>query len=394
MVKTCFLVAGLVPALLFLGPRALAAPPDGGAPAGPAASSAPPAAPRATATEPTKRPPKLEPRFHHAPLSVASAHEALDVFGTMDRMDRVKRLLLVYRGADGKIADAPFLRSGKGFESSVPAEAVAAPSVAYAVEAETPDGTRVPLFASRDAMHVVEVKDDLADLREKATLARLDGRRSRFTASGEYVFFGEEDGTVIDPGTGATTTRSVRDEYWRTDASYTYRSLGIVSEFGIAFGVVRGSAVPPTSSDTSASRFDVGLNYGAPRIRFRLTDWMQAEAETLTSVTEVGFSIGGGGALLFGDAYGTHLTLGVEGIQVFGVRGWSTLDVRAGSRVTISPTVEVTNMPHASDAGVRGTIDVRVDLGHGFGLSARAGYQARTFAQGGPGGGLGLSYSF
>ena len=54
----------------------------------------------------------------------------------------------------------------------------------------------------------------------------------------------------------------------------------------------------------------------------------------------------------------------------------------------------MTGMPHAESAGVRLLGEARVDLGKGFGLVGRGGYQARTFNRGGPTLGAGLSYSF
>ena len=104
--------------------------------------------------------------------------------------------------------------------------------------------------------------------------------------------------------------------------------------------------------------------------------------------------MGGGGAVLVGDPYGTKIVFGAEGIQVFGVRGYTRLDLVANRRLMVSPIVEVTGMPHAESAGVRLLGEARVDLGKGFGLVGRGGYQARTFNRGGPTLGAGLSYSF
>lgn len=89
-----------------------------------------------------------------------------------------------------------------------------------------------------------------------------------------------------------------------------------MSEFGIRAGIVRGQSLVRRESDPS--KYEVGLNYGAPRIRLRAEDWLHVEGELLTSVTEVGFAVGGGGAVLLGDPYGSKLVLGLEGIQVFG----------------------------------------------------------------------------
>jgi len=165
-----------------------------------------------------------------------------------------------------------------------------------------------------------------------------------------------------------------------------------VSEFGIRAGVVRGESLVP--GETDPSKYKVGLNYGAPRVRVRAADWLHIEGELLTSVTEVGFSVGGGGALLLGDAYGSKMVLGFETIQVFGTRGYTRLDLVATKRLMLSPTIEVTNMPHADHGGVRLLGDATVDLGKGFSASVRGGYQARSFDRGGPSAGGGLAYAF
>jgi hypothetical protein len=240
--------------------------------------------------------------------------------------------------------------------------------VSYAIEVETADGTREAIFASRASPHRVTVLDDAVDAREGTLLARLHGRRSVVDASGEFASFG-----------------SKHDQFFRTEGTYTYRMLGLVSEFGMRAGVVRGD---------STAHGAVGLNYGAPRIRLRLADVFHVEGELLASVTEVGFSNGGGGAIILGDAYGSNLMLGFEGVQVFGVRAYTKLNIVANRWLSVAPTVEVTNMPHAEDVGVRLLGDARIDFGRGFHASVRGGYQARTFASGGPTIGAGLGYGF
>jgi hypothetical protein len=129
-------------------------------------------------------------------------------------------------------------------------------------------------------------------------------------------------------------------------------------------------------------------------VRLRLDDIVHLEAEFLTSVTETGFSVGAGGALLLGDPYGSKLTLGFESIQVFGSRIWSRMDIRASDRVLVSPIVEMTNMPHADKLGVRLLGEVTGQLGSGFSASLRGGYQARVATSGGPSGGASLNYAF
>jgi hypothetical protein len=334
------------------------------------------------------------PRVHHAPRATADAGDDFALEAMVDRPERVRRavLVVVVGGATREIA---FRRAATGpYVAVLPGADVRPPGFAYAIELETVEGERIAVFASREAPHDVQVSEPIADARERALLARLGGRRSVVSITGELAHFGNTDSQITPTGApgAALTTAKIADQYWRTEAGYTYRMLGTVTEFGIRIGVVRGRSVVPDQPD--ASKYDVGLNYGAPTVRLRATDWLHVEGELLTSITEVGFSMGGGGAVLLGDPYGAKLTLGFESIQVFGTRGYSRMDLPVTSRVVVAPIVEVTDMPHSSKTGVRLLAEVRADVGGGFQLSARGGYQARDAASGGPGVGLGAAYAF
>jgi hypothetical protein len=329
------------------------------------------------------------------PLIVARQHERLPVAATIDRPDLIKRALLVYRHGD-QVDEVPFERSAiedRPYLAVIPAEHVDRPGIEYAIEIERTDGQRVAVFASREEMQPVEVVGDFEDSQEEALLTRLNGRRFVVDTAGEYAYFGKTSAGVCSggcPPMGAPTSQIVvNDQYWHVEAGVTYRLLRTISEFGIRGGVYRGSSVV----GTDPSKFDVGLNYGAPWLRVRAADWLHLEGEFLTSVTEVGFSVGGGGALLLGDAYGSHLTLGFESIDVFGTRGYSRFDVVV-DRLRVAPVVEITNMPHASSAGVRLLMDLGFDAGLGWLVTLRGGYQARTFDSGGPAIGGGIQYAF
>lgn len=333
------------------------------------------------------------PTIHHAPRSTAQINEDAQVGAVIDHADRVKRALLVYT-SDAATGEVEFQRSSDSrlpYVAVIPATAVRSPILAYAIEIETTTGERVPVFASRAQPHPVTVLDAPDDARESALLARLGGRRSVVHAGGDFVSFGTSSGDVALPN-GTVERRNVKDQYFRVEGSYTYRLLGTVSEFGLRAGVIRGRSLVPNEVDPG--RYDVGLNYGAPRIRLRVDDWFHIEGETLISVTEVGFSMGGGGALILGDAYGSRLTIGGEGIEVFGARGFTRLDVVASKWLTVAPIVEVTSMPHAEHAGVRLLGETGLNLGAGFRLDLRGGYQARSFERGGPSLGGGLAYAF
>ena len=373
--------------------------PTGTRPA-PTASAAPPAAPSASAP-PARAPASVpltavvivpaEPRLHHAPPSTAFAGEPLTIEARVDFADRVRHAWLIYRVGDAAPQVAEFRRSTEGAYAAVTAP-LAAPTLAYCIELEMADGERRAEFASRDAMHEVQVREPEARRREQETLARLGGRRSVVTTSMEFVRFGTTD-TTVTAADGTTSRTSLVDQYYRIEAGYTYRLLGsVVAEFSLRGGVVRGRSQVPGA--TSSSKNDVGLNYGAPTLRLRLDDVLHVEGTLLTSVTEVGFSSGGGAAVLIGDPYGGKLTLGFESIATFGTRFYSRLDLIVAGRVGVAPMVEVTNMPHSSKYGVRLITEVGLPLGGGFRAAARVGYQARDSDSGGPSGGLSLAYAF
>lgn len=400
--RTTALACALAAALGSLGSPALAAPPAPAQAKPVPPASAPdrqepqpvPAAPRPKPAPPPASAPRVQPRLHHAPVSIAVAHHDLDVRASIDHPELVKRALLVYRvGDDPTLRQVEFQRASDGpYVAIIPGSEVRAPVLYYDIEIEETDGRRIAAFASRADMHRVEVPDDLMDLRERALDTRLDGRRSVFSASGEYVSFGTSEAPT------STGQVAVQDQYYRIEGAYTYRPLRTITDFSMRLGIVRGKApVPlraPAPGQSESDRYSVGLNYGAPTVTFRLADAWHLQAEGLLSVTQLGFSLGGGGALMIGDPFGSKLTLGFESIHQFGTRFYSRLDVQADPRLTLSPMIEVTNMPSAKDYGVRLLGEVGYELGDGFAVALRGGYQARLSTSGGPSGGASVAYAF
>jgi hypothetical protein len=354
-------------------------------------AAAEPPAPAPTSDPAGSRPSASEgPRLRHAPGSVARAHQAFTARAAILHPELVKRALLVYRTAGNPTVREIEFRRGvpAPYVASVPAKEVLPAWLEYAIELEALDGTRTAAFASRRSMHRVHVPDDLGDARERALLARLDGRRSVFFVSGDYVNFGTSTAEQVD-AMGTVRNVNVPDNYFRIEGGYTYRPLRTVMEFSLRAGIVRSEAPVPLGSDPKP-----GMNYGAPMVRLRLHDLLQLEAEVLTSVTDRGYAMGAGGAVLLGDPYGSKLTLGAEGVNKFGTRLFSRMDITASRFVTVAPMIEVTNMPHAEHFGVRLLGEVDIAPGAGFGFALRGGYQARVFTAGGPSGGLTLRYAF
>ena len=350
------------------------------------------------------RAPDTLPALHHAPVASAPAGEPLTVRATIDQPHLVKTASVAYR-AGGRWYSLKLLRSEEGYAGTIPADHVRPPGLAYAIEMEGADGARGPVFATRSDPHPVVVRDDPTDVRERWLLDRLGGRRSVVSATAELVRFGTTTGRPMTCGAGQTACKEgesitpyVDDQYWRAEASYTYRPLRAVSEFGFRAGVVRGSSLVDTSV-YEAHRFDVGLNYAGANVRFRLADILHTDLEFMGSVTEVGFSTGAGAAVVLGDPFGTKFTVGWQSIgftkeTYFGTRLYTRLDLKATERITVAPNIEVTDMPHAGQFGVRLLTDAGFVLGRGFTLWVRGGYQARISRSGGPAIGTTVQFGF
>jgi hypothetical protein len=324
-------------------------------------------------------------------VSVAPAQQPLRIRADIEHPELVKRAVVVYRTPDGVLREAEFLRAGDGpYVAEIPGNQLIAPSLAYDIELETTASQRLAAFASREDMHVVSVPEDLVDLRERALASRVDGRRSVFFASGDWVSFGESDAL------GGTT--SVRDSYFRVEGGFTYRPLRHVTEFGVRVGFLRGTSPVPQRElqpgQDESDRYDVGMDYGAASVRFRLHDIVHLDGSLLAGATEVGFAGGAGGQVLLGDPYGNRLTLGFEAVQVFGNRFYSRLDTVVVPGITFAPIIEVTNAPSSERYGVRLLAEIGLDAGNGLGVALRGGYQARNSASGGPSAGATASYAF
>jgi len=379
---------------------AVAPAPTGAQPpaANPPAQAAPPVAPMAP-TGPI-------PRVYHAAVYSALPGEPLEIKAGFDHPELIRRVVVVVLQPSGAERLIEFKRGNQDqYVAVVPGEIVKAPGLSYAIEIEHVNGSRVAAFASRTTMHPVNVIEDITDTREKALLARLGGRRSIISIGGEFVGFGENTGSLPIPcgpneatcAPGDEVVPTVKEQYYRVEAGYTYRSLRTVSEFGFRLGVLRGQSLK-TLDTYESDQYEVGLNFGAARVRFRLLDLWQFEGELLTSITEKGFSSGFNFATHIGDPYGTKLILGFERLGLtgvtFGNRIYSRMDIVAGSRMVVSPIVEITDMPNAQTFGVRLLAELSFKIAGGFSAQVRGGYQARKSDSGGPGVGGSLSYAF
>ena len=347
------------------------------------------------------------PALHHSPISSAKTGEPLTVQVQIERPYLVKRAVVVYR-TNGRWYSLALLRAEEGYAGTIPAEHIKPPGIDYTLEIENADGARTPVFATRAEPQPVVVRDDAADVRERWLLDRVGGRRSLVSATAELVRFGTTTGAPLPCAAGQQPTCKkgelhtprIDDQYWRAEAAYTYRPLRAVSEFGFRIGVVRGESLVDLDLATyDSENYSVGLNYAAANVRFRLADILHTDLELLGSVTEIGFSSGAGAAVILGDPLGTRFTAGWQTIGFtnetnFGTRFYTRLDLKPSERITLAPSVEVTNMPHADRFGVRLLLDSGFTLGRGFSLWVRGGYQARISQSGGPTIGTTVQYGF
>lgn len=354
------------------------------------AGLAAPAAARAAAAEQgSAKPGAPQPGLLHTPVSTATAGQALELGADFSHPELLRQAVLLYRSGAGGYQEVPFRRGAAAYRASVPAAAVMAGRLEYLIELELPGGQRIAGFASREAPFSVQVQLARDDAQEQAALLRVAGRRSLTRVSGEWVTFGRSDASAsrssgVDPATGqqqAPAASAARaDDYFRLEASYAYRPLRLVNEFGVRLGLVRGSS-PREPGDRSTA--EVGLNYAAPWLRLRLSDVAHATAHLVTGVTEVDFSLGGGLQLTLGDPQGASLHAGFEHIEGFGSRFFTRLDILASESVRVSPIIEATNMPNARQYGVRLLTEVGWQATPELGLALLGGYQSRSAVGGG-----------
>lgn len=334
------------------------------------------------------------PELEHTPVSTARSGQPLELVAELSHPELVKRAVLLHRGpGEASFHEVAFRRGPDHYRAALGSESVRATGLSYAIELELPSGERIPGFASRAEPFDVQVQLSKEEADEKAALLRLNGQRSVTSLSGEWVTFGKTAADVFPAELGAAPTRVSRDDdYYRLEASYTYRPLRTVNEFGVRLGLVRGSS--PQDATLTDTDLDVGLNYAAPWLRLRLDDWVYATGHLVTGVTEVDFSLGIGGQLTLGDPYGASLSAGFETIEGFGSRFFTRVNIVVSEGLLLSPIIEATDMPNAGRYGVRLLAELGFQLTPAFKLAVLGGYQARNAISGGPSLGTTASLSF
>jgi hypothetical protein len=258
----------------------------------------------------------------------------------------------------------------------VPAIDVVAPGLEYYLAAEGQ-----PVFASPEQPHGVEVRlDDTAERKSRDT-ERSVARRSRIHTMAEWVDYGSR-------------TQSV-DRYYRVDADFAYRLWAYpVEEIRVGYTRLTGdtqSMTCPTQT-ACATGFKVG---GWFELGLAPVEGIRLDARMMVMATSVGFGVGGRGELRLGDRDGSHVAVGVEGIQDVGTSGFFRLGWGTVPKFPMSATVEVSDLP-ATDrpTGVRLYYDIAHEVATGVRLGLRVGYAARFQQVAGITGGLGANVDF
>lgn len=337
--------------------------------------------------------PEVLPELQHTPVSTARASQPLELALELTHPELLRRAVLLHRSpGEANFHEVPFQRGREHYRAALGAESVRAAGLRYAIELELENGQRLPGFASRAEPFDVQVQLSKEEADEKSALMRLNGHRSAATLSAEWVTFGKTRVALVAEPDAAPVSVSQDDDYYRLEASYTYRPLRTVNEFGVRLGLVRGSAA--ANASLPDADLDVGLNYAAPWLRLRIDDVVYATGHIVTGVTEVDFSLGVGLQLTLGDPYGANLSVGFEAIEGFGSRFFTRVNIVVVEGLVLAPIIEATDMPNAGHYGVRLLSELGFQVTPELRIAVLGGYQARNAVSGGPSLGTTASVSF
>jgi hypothetical protein len=256
--------------------------------------------------------------------------------------------------------------------AEIPAAAAAPPSLEYYI-----DRGAEPVFASAATPHAVSVRAAASEQRRTRDLLRVQKRRSRVHAMGEWVDYGAASGD---------------DQYYRLEADFGYRLYAYPLE-EIRVGVTRllGNVPRPAPEDDETG-YRVG---GWFELGVGVAEGLRLDGRVLVLATADGFALGGRAELRVGSRDASHVALGGEYAADVGAAGFFRLGWDTVPRVPMTATIEVGNMP-ADDqpVGVRLIYDAYIPLQPGLRLGLRAGYAARDQELGGlcAGGGVTLDF--
>ncbi len=285
----------------------------------------------------------------HTPLHRAPSGKPLRFQARVSRDWLLESVTLMVRVPhETAVRSFPLLRSRpSGFEATVPGALIRHGVLTYSIHSKGKDGVIRQHFASSAQPHPVTITGySSVDTRDKR-LARYGGHRSRFALRGDVVAYGSRP-------FGAEGTRSERysDQYWRTEAEYTYRTLDVLHDFRFGIGVMRAQWPTDTAGTALVERYEddtvpdtPGVNYGFGEVNFELHRWFSAGARLILGATGEGFAAGLGAIARIGDLTSTHLSARIEGLQDVGVSTDLRLHWTTIPRFPMNLGTEYTNWP-------------------------------------------------
>ena len=308
----------------------------------------------------------------HAALAEVTAGSAIEIVADAPIAGGPPTLHYRTSAAQAWISIELTRRPDDRWVAEIPAAVANPPAVEYYIDRGVD-----PVFASAAAPHAVSVRAAAGDQRRARDLVRVQRRRSRVHAAGEWVDFGSSSGD---------------DHYYRLEADFGYRLYAYPLE-EIRVGITRllGN-VPRDPGMETQTGYRVG---GWFELGVGLAEGLRLDGRVLVLATADGFALGGRGELRVGSRDASHVALGGEyaadvGAAAFFRLGWDTVP-----RVPMTATIEVGNMP-ADDrpTGVRLIYDAYIPLQPGVRLGLRAGYAARNQELGGITAGGGVTLDF
>ncbi len=338
-------------------------------------ATSPQTAPQQTAPQQTVR----DVVFHIPPSQVFHG-EPLRIFVEVDDIAVIGQLELYYR-AVGEVEwkAIVFDRLDARYVAEIPGRDVHQPGVEYAIVSMGQHGRSRPRFASPESPHRVFVAGESSVSQERRRLEEYNGFRSKVSTYGGIASFGREPGGPAD-------------YYWDAGVSYIYRPLTGLHALEFGFARLRGTSIiygqgPPVVREA-------GLDHGKAAATFAPGDLLGIRVTALIGAGQSSFTAGGGAAMRVGRETGTHVWGWYEGVSGNGQSVGLSLTWDTVPRVPMTATVNATTWPIAEVWATQVHYGATFPLSKNLGLDTEVSYQARTSLAGGPGGRLGLSWSF
>jgi len=316
------------------------------------------------------------PRLVHIPVVSVRADQDMAVRVEPSDFTEMGQVELFYRPVgEQRWRSLAFARATDDtWVAKVPYAELTPRGIEYYIAARDGERPGERFASARDPQRVQVTQAKPRTVKERE-LERIDHQRSVAQIRYELVSFrGLED----------------TDRTWAAGADFTYYALGAVR--GLSFGFTRRRGTGPGLNRNAAPE-ETGLDHAYAAIEFAVAEQFSFTPNLMLGAQEE-FTAGGGVTARIGFDPGTHVKLVFAGVMGVGVDlgmelGWDTVP-----HLPMAMGYTVTSWPNAVDWGFRLHYQLGIPFGKHADLWLRASYQAREFAEGGPGGGAAFTWSF